>query len=190
MPTAKQNLITLRKEIGKMQARQARSVDTTLLYKAVSRQCKTEGKYAMSWATYIGTLRDSGLRFTEERVYFKRPKGITIHYIPSNWEGRMSFCGRQDVIGFSQKTNEREDKVMAIKKKKNGVTRMWDGSVLNDVLKQLRKLQGVTVARDASAGTVKVTGKSKAGKERELLWGLQKGRGGPWIIRYDRKLFL
>lgn len=78
---------------------------------------------------------------------------------------------------------------MAVTDIKNGVTVMWKGSTLNDVLRQLRPLKGIKVVRNASAGTVVVTGKSKSGTVRELLRGLQKGKGQPWIVRYDRKLF-
>lgn len=79
---------------------------------------------------------------------------------------------------------------MAITDIKNGVTRMQDGETLNRILRQLRPLQGVKVVRSTSAGTVKVTSTSQSGNVHEVLWGLQKGRGGPWIVRFDSKLIM
>ena len=66
---------------------------------------------------------------------------------------------------------------------KNSTTRTWNTATLNSVLRELRKLPGVKVVRDYSAGTVIVSGKSK-----EALRALQQGKGGSWIVRYDSKL--
>ena len=67
---------------------------------------------------------------------------------------------------------------------------MWSKETMNSILRELRPLKGITVDRDSSAGTVKVTGKSATGIVREVLWGLQKGRGGLWIVRFDSKLIM
>jgi len=71
----------------------------------------------------------------------------------------------------------------------NATSKIWDSATLNGVLRQLRQLKGIKIVRDYSAGTVVVTGKSKkTGKVREFLRGLQQGKGGRWIVRFDAKL--
>lgn len=74
-------------------------------------------------------------------------------------------------------------------KVKNGVTRLWDSTTLNSVLRQLRKLSGMKVVRDISAGTVTASAKSKkTGDIHIFLWGLQQRKSGPWLVRFDSKL--
>lgn len=74
-------------------------------------------------------------------------------------------------------------------KVKNGVTKLWDTTTLNSVLRQLRKLPGMKVVRDMPAGTVTASGKSKkTGTTHMFLWGLQERRGGPWLVHFDSKL--
>ena len=65
----------------------------------------------------------------------------------------------------------------------NVTSQIWNSATLNSVLRQLRKLEGVKIVRDYSAGTVVVSGKSKV-----ALSGLQQGKGGRWVVRFDSKL--
>jgi len=66
---------------------------------------------------------------------------------------------------------------------RNSVTRIWEAKTLNDVLAQLRHLDGAVIKRDDSAGTVVVTYKDRV----EVLKALRAPSG--WLTRYDSKLF-
>lgn len=66
---------------------------------------------------------------------------------------------------------------------KNGTSRMMNANTLNGILRQLRKLKGMNVDRNNSAGTVVC----KSTKGQEYLRGL-KTPSGTWIVRYDSRL--
>jgi hypothetical protein len=67
----------------------------------------------------------------------------------------------------------------------NRKTEAWTGEVVNEILRELRKLEGMEVKRDRSAGTVVCQGESG---EEYLRGMLMPGR--LWLVSYDSSLIV
>jgi hypothetical protein len=67
----------------------------------------------------------------------------------------------------------------------NRRTEAWTGEVLNKILREMRKLEGMKVDRDRRAGTVVCKGESG----EEYLRGMLMP-GKLWIVTYDSGLIV
>jgi hypothetical protein len=76
----------------------------------------------------------------------------------------------------------KEGRVASIANRK---TEGWTGEVLNEILRSLRKLDGMVVSRNRQAGTVVCKG---SGSEEYLRGMLMPG--GLWLVTYDSMLIV